>query len=73
MWQRRKPEFRAKRSLYVGDSFSSDIVGGNNAGWKTAWFTALIDKEESLETEIRMFRQTLSLIDFEELLNYLDL
>jgi YjjG family noncanonical pyrimidine nucleotidase len=27
--------------LYVGDSYSSDILGGKNAGWKTAWFTAL--------------------------------
>jgi FMN phosphatase YigB (HAD superfamily) len=24
--------------LYVGDSFTSDIKGGSNAGWKTAWF-----------------------------------
>lgn len=24
--------------LYVGDSHSSDIVGGFNAGWKTAWY-----------------------------------
>lgn len=26
--------------LYVGDSYSSDITGGKNAGWRTAWFTA---------------------------------
>lgn len=26
--------------LYVGDSYSSDIIGGRNAGWKTAWYTA---------------------------------
>lgn len=26
--------------LYVGDSYSSDIVGGRQAGWKTAWYTA---------------------------------
>lgn len=26
--------------LYVGDSYTSDIVGGRNAGWKTAWYTA---------------------------------
>ncbi|HLR24673.1 MAG TPA: YjjG family noncanonical pyrimidine nucleotidase [Fodinibius sp.] len=25
--------------LYVGDSFSSDIEGGANYGWNTAWFT----------------------------------
>src|SRR5699024_7473693 len=26
-------------NLYVGDSFSSDIEGGANYGWNTAWFT----------------------------------
>ncbi|HET6527892.1 MAG TPA: HAD-IA family hydrolase [Balneolaceae bacterium] len=25
--------------LYVGDSYSSDIEGGANFGWNTAWFT----------------------------------
>ncbi len=25
--------------LYVGDSLTSDVIGGNNAGWKVAWFT----------------------------------
>lgn len=24
--------------LYVGDSYSSDIIGGHSAGWKTAWY-----------------------------------
>ncbi len=24
--------------LYVGDSYSSDIVGGSRSGWKTAWY-----------------------------------
>lgn len=28
------------RILYVGDSYSSDIEGGKNAGWNTAWYTA---------------------------------
>lgn len=28
------------RIVYVGDSYSSDIVGGKNAGWSTAWYTA---------------------------------
>lgn len=26
------------RILYVGDSYSSDVVGGLQSGWKTAWF-----------------------------------
>ena len=25
--------------LYVGDSYVSDIEGGSNAGWSTAWYT----------------------------------
>lgn len=25
--------------LYVGDSFSSDVVGGSKANWKVAWYT----------------------------------
>ncbi len=53
--------------LYVGDSYSSDIVGGKNAGWKTAWFTALIDRDlyddsdVSADFEFQKFDQ---LLDF---------
>lgn len=36
-----KAKTEAIHILYVGDSYSSDITGGRNAGWKTAWFTAL--------------------------------
>jgi len=32
--------------LYVGDSYSSDIIGGINAGWKTAWFNGTGEPEE---------------------------
>jgi YjjG family noncanonical pyrimidine nucleotidase len=31
--------------LYVGDSYSSDIIGGKNAGWKTAWFTGYLNSD----------------------------
>ena len=27
------------RLLYVGDSYSSDVLGGAKSGWKTAWYT----------------------------------
>lgn len=30
---------RPEEILYVGDSFSSDILGGSAFGWNTAWFT----------------------------------
>ena len=25
--------------LYVGDSFTSDVMGGKEAGWQVAWYT----------------------------------
>ena len=31
--------------LYVGDSFTSDILGGSKFGWKTAWYTKSQDLE----------------------------
>lgn len=34
--------------LYVGDSFSSDIKGGTQFGWNTAWFT---NNENSTERQ----------------------
>jgi YjjG family noncanonical pyrimidine nucleotidase len=33
-----KAGYQSEEILYVGDSFSSDIKGGHNAGWKTAWY-----------------------------------
>jgi putative hydrolase of the HAD superfamily len=53
--------------LYVGDSYSSDIVGGKTAGWKTAWFTGLVDEPEADKPADFHFRR------FDELLNILDL
>jgi len=32
--------------LYVGDSYKSDVMGGLNAGWKTAWYTGIASKTE---------------------------
>lgn len=53
--------------LYVGDSYSSDILGGKKAGWQTAWFTGLLsEKEQTDEADIQFD-------DFEVLLNYLNL
>lgn len=53
--------------LYVGDSYSSDIVGGKSAGWSTAWFTAFLNGDE--EGDLSDFRFN----DFDELLDYLEL
>ena len=34
----RIPQFDPEKSLIIGDSLSSDIKGGNNAGIKTCWY-----------------------------------
>ena len=51
--------------LYVGDSYSSDIKGGSDAGWKTAWYTAFIDTIKEEQTADFIFD------DFKELVDYL--
>lgn len=38
--------FDADTILYVGDSYTSDITGGAEFGWKTAWFTNEIKEDE---------------------------
>lgn len=43
--------------LYVGDSYSSDIIGGKNAGWRTAWFTAFVAEIEDGQTADFQFDQ----------------
>lgn len=51
--------------LYVGDSFTSDVVGGSKAGWQVAWYTQNpIDQGYKLANLI--------FDDFDELLNALD-
>lgn len=56
-----------ERIVYVGDSYSSDIIGGRNAGWKTAWYTAFVEQVESDQTADFRFDQ------FPELITYLDI
>lgn len=51
--------------LYVGDSYSSDIIGGRNAGWQTAWFTAMSPSIEEGQTADFRFNR------FEELIKFL--
>jgi YjjG family noncanonical pyrimidine nucleotidase len=52
------------RILYVGDSYSSDITGGKNAGWKTAWYTAFISEIKDDQTADFMFNKFPRLIDY---------
>jgi HAD superfamily hydrolase (TIGR01549 family) len=58
--------------LYVGDSYTSDIVGGKNAGWSTAWFTAMAD-DKSAQNENKEIKPDFEFQSFDELLNYLGL
>lgn len=52
--------------LYVGDSFTSDVMGGYQAGWQVAWYTKNPNNEG---------KQLSNLVfdEFEDLLEYLDL
>lgn len=53
--------------LYVGDSYSSDIEGGKNAGWRTAWYTGF--HTESIERN----ESDLQFENFDELLEFLQI
>jgi len=52
--------------LYIGDSHSSDITGGYNAGWKTAWYTGKISRNG--EAKIA----DLEFDNFDDLIEFLD-
>jgi len=54
-----------KDILYVGDSYSSDVVGGLKAGWQTAWYTGVVGEEETELTPHLTFS------DFSDLKKYL--
>jgi HAD superfamily hydrolase (TIGR01549 family) len=58
--------------LYVGDSYSSDIVGGKNAGWSTAWYTALTDKTSAANGE-NPVQPDFEFEQFDDLLRFLGL
>jgi putative hydrolase of the HAD superfamily len=52
--------------LYVGDSFRSDIVGGSQFGWNTAWFTTNGNEDQHQKADF-VFS------DFNALINYLEI
>ncbi|MDI6401671.1 YjjG family noncanonical pyrimidine nucleotidase [Balneolaceae bacterium ANBcel3] len=33
-----KAGYESREMLYIGDSYTSDILGGSESGWKTAWY-----------------------------------
>jgi putative hydrolase of the HAD superfamily len=57
---------RPEEILYIGDSFQSDITGGHNYGWNTAWFMEVDGSEEQVIADF-VFN------DYEKLLNLLQL
>jgi 2-haloacid dehalogenase len=54
------PGFREEEALIIGDSLTSDILGGNNAGIKTVWFNPKCKRNETKAVpyyEIRKLEQ----------------
>lgn len=54
------PDFEKSRAVLVGDSLTSDILGGKNFGIKTIWFNPECKKSESIVPDV-------SVKDFNEL------
>lgn len=50
--------------LYVGDSYTSDVVGGKSAGWQIAWFRPENGVGKTVEADF-------TFVDFSELTSYL--
>ena len=57
--------FETEKSLIIGDSLSSDMKGGNNAGIKTCWYNPFQLKNES---EIKVDYEIQSLTELYQLL-----
>lgn len=54
--EREIPDFEKDRAIIVGDSLTSDMKGGNNAGIRTCWYNPnelLNDKDVTIDYEIR--------------------
>lgn len=62
----RIPNFSKDNAVIIGDSLSSDIKGGMNAGIKTIWFNPHFDKNDS---QITPDYEIHSLDEIEKLLN----
>ena len=40
------PQLNKEKTVIIGDSLTSDIQGGNNAGIDTIWLHPLVDADE---------------------------
>ena len=60
------PDFKKENTAIIGDSLSSDIQGGKNAGIKTIWFHRQQDQTEKIEPkpdyEIRSLKLLLDVL-----------
>lgn len=59
------PDFRAETALVIGDSLTSDIAGGNNAGVDTCWFNPhgmINDRGVHVTYEIRSLEEIPALL-----------
>ena len=62
----RIPDFSKERAIMIGDSLTSDIRGGVNAGIKTCWFNPKNEENRSglkPDYEIRRLQQIPGLIE----------
>ncbi|KAB1440411.1 YjjG family noncanonical pyrimidine nucleotidase [Candidatus Galacturonibacter soehngenii] len=62
----RIPDICQERTLIVGDSLSSDILGGNNAGIDTCWFNPFhlsCDLDVKINYEIKKLSELLHIVN----------
>lgn len=59
------PNFQRAEALAIGDSLTSDILGGNNAGVDTCWYNpggAVNDCGVQVDYEIRRIEELLTIL-----------
>lgn len=64
----RIPDFKKEETVIIGDSLTSDILGGINSGIKTVWFNPNRNKNDS---DIKPDYEISSLDEAEKLLENL--
>lgn len=57
------PDFRKEESVIVGDSLSSDITGGKNAGIATIWYAPGGQESEAPDATIRSLEELPGLLE----------
>lgn len=63
------PEFQKDQAIIIGDSLSSDIQGGKNAGIKTVWFNPFAqanDSDLAPDYEIKALQEVMPVLQAEK-------